>query len=50
MPHLYYLRCEDRGFQRLAPLTFPWYKEWTGVAVRDRAENIEHVYRELGGK
>ena len=31
-------------------IDFPWYKEWTGVSVRDRAENIEHVYRELGGK
>jgi len=31
-------------------IDFPWYKEWTGVSVRDRAENIEHVYKELGGK
>jgi hypothetical protein len=31
-------------------IDFPWYKDWTGVAVRDRAENIEHVYHELGGK
>jgi len=32
-----------------ASIDFPWYKDWTGVAVRDRVENIEHVYRELGG-
>lgn len=31
-------------------IDFPWYKEWTGVAVCERVENIEHVYRELGGK
>jgi glyoxylase-like metal-dependent hydrolase (beta-lactamase superfamily II) len=31
-------------------IDFPWYREWTGVAVRDRAENIEHVYHELGGQ
>jgi len=31
-------------------IDFPWYKEWTGVSVRDRVENIEHVYRELAGK
>ncbi|MBS0263842.1 MAG: MBL fold metallo-hydrolase [Planctomycetes bacterium] len=31
-------------------IDFPWYKEWTGVAVSTRVENIEFVYRELGGK
>ena len=31
-------------------IDFPWYKEWTGVAVSTRIENIEFVYRELGGK
>jgi glyoxylase-like metal-dependent hydrolase (beta-lactamase superfamily II) len=31
-------------------IDFPWYKDWTGVGVQSRVENIEHVYRELGGK
>ena len=31
-------------------IDFPWYKEWTGVPVASRVENIEFVYRELGGK
>jgi cyclase len=31
-------------------IDFPWYKEWTGVAVASRTENIEFVFRELGGK
>jgi hypothetical protein len=31
-------------------IDFPWYKDWTGVAVSSRTENIEFVYRELGGK
>ncbi len=31
-------------------IDFPWYKEWTGVAVAERVENIEFVYRELGAK
>ena len=25
----------------------PFYEQWTGVSVRDRVENIEHVYGEL---
>jgi hypothetical protein len=25
----------------------PFYQEWTGVPVRERTENIEHVYSEL---
>jgi len=28
----------------------PFYKEWTGVDVKERVENIEHVYGELTGK
>ncbi|MFN0051456.1 MAG: MBL fold metallo-hydrolase [Planctomycetales bacterium] len=28
-------------------LELPWYEEWTGVPVRTRTENIEHVYKEL---
>lgn len=31
-------------------IDLPWFKEWTGVTVRDRAENIEHVYKELTNK
>jgi glyoxylase-like metal-dependent hydrolase (beta-lactamase superfamily II) len=29
---------------------FPWFKEWTGVTVRERPENVEHVYKELTTK
>ena len=25
----------------------PWYKEWTGVDVKERVENLEHVHGEL---
>ena len=28
-------------------LIFPFFKEWTGVEVKTRAENIEHVFHEL---
>lgn len=31
-------------------INLPWYKKWTGVDVKDRVENIEHVYGELTGK
>ena len=31
-------------------ISLPWYKEWTGVDVKTREENIEHVYGELTGK
>jgi len=33
-------------------ISLPFYKEWTGVDVKTRTENIEHVYKELtkGGK
>ena len=31
-------------------IDLPFYKEWTGVDVKTRVENIEHVYQELGGK
>ena len=30
-------------------IDLPWYEEWAGVPVRDRAENIEHVHSELTG-
>ena len=32
-----------------ATIDFPWYKDWTGVPVASRTENIEHVYKELSG-
>ena len=28
-------------------LDLPWYKKWTGLDVKERTENIEHVYGEL---
>jgi glyoxylase-like metal-dependent hydrolase (beta-lactamase superfamily II) len=28
-------------------IDIPFFKEWTGVEVKTRAENIEHVFREL---
>ena len=31
-------------------IALPFYKEWTGVDVQERVENIEHVYGELTGK
>jgi cyclase len=31
-------------------LDLPWYKEWTGVNVKDNKDNIKHVYDELTGK
>ena len=36
-----------------AGLDFPWYKEWTGVAVagpKMNKDNVKHVYDELTGK
>ena len=30
-----------------AAVDLPWYAEWTGVDVKQRTENIEHVYAEL---
>jgi glyoxylase-like metal-dependent hydrolase (beta-lactamase superfamily II) len=30
-------------------IDLPFYKDWTGADVKTRTENIEHVYRELGG-
>lgn len=33
-----------------ASLDLPFYKEWTGVDVKQRTENIEFVYSELGGR
>jgi glyoxylase-like metal-dependent hydrolase (beta-lactamase superfamily II) len=31
-------------------ISLPFYQQWTGVDVKTRTENIEHVYQELGGK
>jgi cyclase len=31
-------------------LNLPWYKDWTGVDVKEQVENIEHVYKELNQK
>ena len=31
-------------------IDLPWFKEWTGVSVQERAENIEHVFKELTKK
>ena len=28
-------------------IDLPWYQEWAGVPVRERAENIDHVYAEM---
>lgn len=33
-----------------AELDLPFYEEWTGVSVKERTENIEHVYGELSRK
>lgn len=33
-----------------ASIELPWYKEWTGVDVKTRGENIDHVYAELTGE
>jgi glyoxylase-like metal-dependent hydrolase (beta-lactamase superfamily II) len=33
-----------------AGIELPFYKKWSGVDVKTRVENIEHVYQELGGK
>lgn len=33
-----------------AAIDLPWYQEWTGVDVKSRTENIEHVYGELTGR
>ncbi|MDA0282134.1 MAG: MBL fold metallo-hydrolase [Planctomycetota bacterium] len=30
-------------------ISLPFYKEWCGVDVKERTENIEHVYSELTG-
>lgn len=30
-------------------ISLPFYKEWTGVDVKENTENIEHVYKELTG-
>lgn len=31
-------------------IDLPFFQEWTGVPVRERVENLEHVYKELSGK
>lgn len=33
-----------------AGLDMAWYKEWTGVAAKDKFDNVEHVFKELSGK
>jgi len=33
-----------------AGLKMDWYKEWTGKAAKDNADNVKHVYEELTGK
>lgn len=33
-----------------AEINMPFYQEWTGVDVKERVENIEHVYSELTDK
>jgi len=31
-------------------IDLPWYKEWTGVPVKNNGDNIKHVFDELNGK
>ncbi len=31
-------------------VNLPWYKDWAGVDVKERTENIEHVHKELTQK
>ena len=31
-------------------IELPFYEKWTGVNVKERTENIEHIYGELTGK
>lgn len=31
-------------------IDLPWFKTWTGVDVKERVENIEHVFKELTQK
>jgi len=31
-------------------ITMPWYKEWTGVDIREKKDNLQHVYDEMTGK
>src|SRR5262249_17502163 len=31
-------------------LDLAWYKEWTGVEVKNNKDNLKHVYDELTGK
>ncbi len=33
-----------------AGLEMNWYKEWTGKAAKENADNVKHVYDELTGK
>ena len=33
-----------------AGLEMNWYKEWTGKAAKENADNVKHVYEELTGK
>jgi glyoxylase-like metal-dependent hydrolase (beta-lactamase superfamily II) len=34
----------------IASADLPWYKEWTGKAVKENRDNIKHVYDEFMGK
>src|SRR4029079_17640097 len=34
----------------LKGLDMPWQKEWTGLDVKDRKDNVKHVYDELTGR
>ena len=31
-------------------LAMDWYKEWTGKAAKENADNVKHIYEELTGK
>lgn len=34
----------------LKSMDMPWQKEWTGLDVKDRKDNVRHVYDELTGR
>ena len=36
--------------QITAAIDMPWYKEWTGLAAKEKPDNVEHVFKELTGK
>ena len=42
---------DGRALQQIkVEIDLPFYLEWTGVSVKTRGGNIEHVYRELKGE